>query len=177
MLLSRSSSGFSCSRPSGGRASFPEAAHMSVPPSLVHLCPGQHPSGSPGRHPTQVGRGTKKGAFFGFNVFCLSACWCHTAAVAQFLISEHVVCRSCRCAAHQQRRRSWFSLTHESQMCYCFPSTDPGMWGMPERQTNPLCEPRNAFPLIVVLGQLLGGRFLRLARNKSEAEDRKKIIY
>lgn len=34
---------------------------MSVPPSLVHLCPGQHPSGSPGRHQTQVGRGTKKG--------------------------------------------------------------------------------------------------------------------
>lgn len=42
---------------------------MSVPPSLIHLRPGQHPSGSTGRHQAKVGRRTEKGAHFHLNGF------------------------------------------------------------------------------------------------------------
>lgn len=57
-------SGVSCSGPSGGRVSIPEAAVMPGPPSLLHLRPGQHSPRSSGWDQKQVGRRTEKGEFF-----------------------------------------------------------------------------------------------------------------
>lgn len=123
-------SGVSSSRPSGGRKSFPEAAHMSVSPSFLHLCSGQYSSRSPGRDQTKVRGGAQKGEGkkeithsgrqSGPN---FSLCCCYWSS---------------RCAPHQKRRSQFrFFLTHEFQMCCCFLSMARGMWGMLEpRQSD-----------------------------------------
>lgn len=54
-------SGVGCSGSSGGRKSFPEAAHMSVTSSFVHMCSGQHSPCLPGGDQTQAGRRAEKG--------------------------------------------------------------------------------------------------------------------
>lgn len=42
---------------SGGRGPFPQAARMSFPPPLLHLCSGQHSRGLGGGDQTEVRRG------------------------------------------------------------------------------------------------------------------------
>lgn len=87
LLLSRFCSGVSCNWPSGGRVSFPEAAHVPVSPSFLYLCPGQHSSSSAGRDQTQVGRRAEKGEFSPSCVF-------ETVAVSQVLINRYVVVKA-----------------------------------------------------------------------------------
>lgn len=143
-----------CRGTSGGRKSFPEAAHMPDTPSFVHMCSCQHSPCLPGGYQTQVGRRAEKGESLfhsrikeGINTgiyilgYLVDMRWCPWVAAkvssvedTEFIGSLFLFWSS-RCTAHQQRRSRCRSFhIHKFQMFCSFLSMARGMAGMLERR-------------------------------------------
>lgn len=60
-MLAVTCSGADCGGCPGGRTSFPEAAHMFVSPTFLHMRASQHPPGSSGGHQAQARRRAAEG--------------------------------------------------------------------------------------------------------------------
>lgn len=121
--------GAGCCGAQGGRAVFPEAAPVFVPPAITHMCTSQHTSGSPGGDQTRAVWGAEEGEQSRWLCVRVSLLW----------KNAHWSCcfQSSRCATYQQRRFRLFH-THILKMFYYFLSMAQGMRGMLKRDSSTL---------------------------------------
>lgn len=90
---------------------------MSVPPSLIHLRPGQHPSGSTGRNQTKVGRRTKKGAHFYLNGLRQSSKFCSLTVLLSKAADVQLVNGKEKGEGGRRRRRGCDSHSPTNPRC------------------------------------------------------------